>query len=191
MCPWRHKFQLSHWCNRWNNYDLKTVNRNRAYYYVFFLVSNTLLVRLPPPARWRLKSSGYEGVSPGEHSKVPKDCSAFTFSVKQFTNLSVKINAAEPVQCIRHCDWAANWTIRRQNHYRLLHRHSFLFRGYRGSFLGVKWLGREVYHSPLSTTEVKKDQHLYSHFQSLCTSWGHTRTRTVSWTWNLHSFRFS
>jgi hypothetical protein len=32
---------------------------------------------------------------------------------------------------------------------------SLLFSGYQGSFLGVKQLGHEVNHSPLSSAEVK------------------------------------
>jgi len=34
---------------------------------------------------------------------------------------------------------------------------SFLFIAYRGSLLGVQWLGHEIYHSPVSGAEVKNE----------------------------------
>jgi hypothetical protein len=34
---------------------------------------------------------------------------------------------------------------------------SFLFSAYWGSFLGVQWLGHEIYHSPVSGAEVKNE----------------------------------
>jgi hypothetical protein len=88
VCPWRHKFQLSHWCNRWNNYYFKTVNRNRAYYSVFFLVkcftckvSSTCSLKSEIFWIWECRRASSQ--------KLGKT-SAFTFSGKQFINLSVK-----------------------------------------------------------------------------------------------------